>query len=70
MAPIRDLAFDTVAQHSQKILLAAMLVVLLTVGAAGEAVAHNPAGHAVPGCENGADVVAEQNPNCHAPTAA
>ncbi|MFB6083717.1 MAG: hypothetical protein ABEJ94_05680 [Halorientalis sp.] len=34
-------------------------------GAAGEVVAHDPAGHAVPGCENGADVVAQKNPNCH-----
>ncbi|SDG11240.1 hypothetical protein [Halorientalis regularis] len=65
MTPIQDLAFDTVARHSQKVLLAAMLAVLLTVGAAGEAAAHNPAGQPVPGCENGADVVAEQNPNCH-----
>jgi hypothetical protein len=68
MTPIRDLAFDAVAQHSQRIVFAALLAVLLTVGAAGEAVAHNPAGNPVPGCENGADVVTEKNPNCHDPT--
>ncbi|WP_299268126.1 hypothetical protein [Halorientalis sp.] len=65
MTPIRDLAFDAVAQHSQKIVLAALLTVLLTVGAADEAVAHSPAGNPVSGCENGADVVAERNHNCH-----
>ncbi|WP_336000371.1 hypothetical protein [Halorientalis halophila] len=65
MAPTRFDAYGVVAQHSQKILLAGLLVVLLTIGAAGEAVAHNPAGHAVPGCENGADVVGAKNPNCH-----
>ena len=64
---LRDVTFDVVAQHARTILLAATLVVLLTVGAAGEAVAHNPAGQPVPGCENGADVVAEKNPNCHTP---
>jgi len=38
---------------------------LLSVGAAGEALVHSPADIAVPGCENGADVVAHKDPNCH-----
>lgn len=54
-----------VATHSRSIVTLTLLAVLLVAGAAGEAAAHNPAGHAVPGCENGADVVAQKNPNCH-----
>lgn len=53
------------AMHSQKILLAAMVLAFLLVGGVGEAVAHNPGGHAVPGCGNGADAAAHNNPNCH-----
>lgn len=62
---MRDRVTTFTAMHSQKILLAAMVLVLLLVGAAGEVAAHNPAGVAVPGCENGADAVAHNNPNCH-----
>jgi len=54
-----------VATNSRRIVMLTVLTVLLVAGAAGEAAAHNPAGHAVPACENGADVVAHQNPNCH-----
>lgn len=53
------------AVHSQKVLFTALILTFLLVGAAGEAAAHNPGGHEVPGCANGADTVAHQNPNCH-----
>ena len=53
------------AQHSQKLLVGAVLLAFLLVGAVGEVAAHNPAGHPVPGCENGADAVNHTNPNCH-----
>lgn len=53
------------AKHSQKILVVAVVLAFLLVGAAGEVAAHNPAGQPVPGCENGADAVGQHNPTCH-----
>lgn len=63
--PMTPRATAFMAVHSQKILLTALILTLLLVGAAGEAAAHNPAGYEVPGCANGAETVAQQNPNCH-----
>lgn len=51
--------------HRRGTILLAMLVVMLLVGGVGEVAAHNPAGQPVPGCENGAEIVAEKNPTCH-----
>ena len=42
-----------------------MLVIMLLVEGIGEVAAHNPGGQPVPGYENGAEIVAEKNPNCH-----
>jgi hypothetical protein len=58
----RVLTFAT--RHSQTIILVAVVLAFLLVGAVGEAAAHNPAGQPVPGGENGADAV-HNNPNCH-----
>lgn len=58
----RTLGF--VLKHPKTILIAVLLVFLLT-GFVGEVAAHDPAGVAVPACENGAEVVAHENPNCH-----
>lgn len=52
-------------KHSRVILMALFILTLLLIGGAGEVAAHNPAGIEVTGCENGADTVAQNNPNCH-----
>jgi hypothetical protein len=53
------------SRHGGTILLVTILLVLFVVGVSGEVVAHNPAGQPVPGCENGAGAVGQNNPNCH-----
>ena len=62
---MRNHVFHLVMSRPTTILLVFLVLALLLVGGVGEAVAHNPAGIGVPGCENGADVVAHENPNCH-----
>jgi len=62
---VRTRTVGFAAERPATVLLVVVLLVAILVGGAGEAVAHNPAGHAVPGCENGAEVVAHRNPGCH-----
>lgn len=64
MSRIRTRLFEVVARHPRTVLLTVLLVLLL-VGGVGEVAAHNPAGHHVVGCDRGAEVVAQNNPNCH-----
>jgi len=62
---MHDRVMTFTAKHSGTIVLVTILLALLVIGAAGEAVAHNLAGQPVPGCENEADAVGNNNPNCH-----
>jgi hypothetical protein len=58
-------SIKTTALLHPRIALFLVLMTLLLVAGVGEVAAHNPAGHPVPGCENGADVVGHKNPTCH-----
>lgn len=54
-----------VARNAGQLTVLALLLAFLLLGGVGEVAAHNLAGIEVPGCTNGAESVAQHNPNCH-----